>query len=188
MLRVLLAIAVAATQPATDPLTLELRVFNGRGDVTSEARVAVYRAGERSDPLAPSALRLGSITLQVPAGFYDVQAIWEKDGHVIGIRWAERLVVMAYPDEGGRHLEVINLRGGFGALQVRGKAAGPLPDVALYVSGVRDKEAAARLPGTGYALFVVPAGTYDVFVRDAPASWHTQIEVPVDRTRLWIPR
>jgi hypothetical protein len=188
MLGVLLVLALAGNQSATGTLTLEVRVFNGSGDVTHESRVAVYRAGDRNDPLGRSALRPGSVTLQVPAGFYDVQAIREKDGRVLGIRWAQRLVVMAYPDEAGRHLEVINLQPGFGALQVRGKDSGPLPDVSLYVSGVRDKEAAAPLHGDGYTLFVVPAGTYDAFVRDAPASWHTQIEVPAGHTRLWIPR
>lgn len=188
MLRVALVLAVAASQSAAGPLTLELRVFNGSGDVTHESRVSVYRAGDRAEPLAPSALRPGRLTLQVPAGFYDVQAIWERNGRVMGIRWAQRLVVMAYPDEDGRHLEVINLQAGFGALQVRGKPRAPLSDVSLYVSGARDKEAAERIPGDGYVLFVVPAGTYDVFVRDVHPSWHTQIEVPADHTRLWIPR
>ena len=38
-----------------------------------------------------------------------------------------------------------------------------------------------------YALFVVPAGTYDVQVKRAPKpAWHAGIDVPLDRTRLWI--
>jgi hypothetical protein len=186
MQRVVLALAMATmqTSPAAS-LALELRVFNGPDDVTRESRVAVYRAGERADPLARSDVASGSLTFQVPAGFYDVQAFLERDGRVMAIRWAERLVVMAYPDEGGRHLEVINLKTGFGALQVRAKPGEAVPDVAIYVSGVRDRHAAARLAGEGYALFVVPSGSYDLLLRGARPAWHTQIDVPADRTRLW---
>jgi hypothetical protein len=187
MLPVALAVALATTQasaPAT--VTLEVRVFNGVDDVTAESRVAVYRAGERAEPLARFGPRQGSLTTMVPAGFYDVQAIREKDGRVLGIRWAERLVVMAYPDEKGRHLEIVNLQPGFGALQVRSADGSTVPDVALYVAGLREKEAAPRLAGDGYALFVVPAGSYDVLVRGAKPSWHAQIEIPSDRTRLWL--
>lgn len=187
MLRALLTIAFAATQPAADPLTLELRIFDGINEVTSESRLAVYRAGDHAEPLARCTARERSITLQVPAGFYDAQAIRERDGRVLAIRWAERLVVMAYPDEGGRHLEVINLQAGFGALQVRGGPSEPPPDVSLYAAGARDKEAAAALAGDGYVLFVVRAGTYDLLVRGAPSAWHRDIDVPPDRTRLWIP-
>ncbi len=186
MLRVLLALALAATQSA-DPLTLELRVFDGPIEVTSESRVAVYRSGERTDALARCSPRSRRINLRLPPGFYDAQAIRERDGHILAIRWAERLAVMAYPDEGGRHLEVINLKSGFGALQVRGRAAPP-PEVSLYATGVRDRTVAEPVPGDGYALFVVPAGAYDVLVRSTPPSWHTHVEVPADRTRLWIPR
>lgn len=186
MLRVVLALALATTQAsAPASLTLEVRVFSGPKDVTAESRVTVYRAGDRAEPLARFAAGTGQISTLVPAGFYDVQAIREKDGRVIGIRWAERLTVMAYSDEGGRHLEVINLQTGFGALQVRTKEGTMVPDVSLY-SSLRDKEVASRHTGAGYALFVVPAGTYDVLVRGAKASWHARIEVPADRTRLWL--
>lgn len=186
MQRVVLALAMATMQTSSaGSLALELRVFNGRDDVSRESRVAVYRSGERADPLARSDAASGHLIFQVPAGFYDVQAIRERDGRVMAIRWAERLVVMAYPDEGGRHLEVINLQAGFGALQVREKTGGAVPDVALYVAGAREKEAAARLAGEGYALFVVPSGSYDLLVRGVRPSWQTQIDVPADRTRLW---
>lgn len=187
MLRVVLALTLATTQASTPAsLALEVRIFDGPDDVTAESRVVVYRAGDRTQPLARFAARPGGLTLQVAAGFYDVQAIRERDGRVIGIRWAERLVVMAYPDERGRHLEIVNLQPGFGALQIRGKNGAAAPDVALYPPGGRDKEAAARLPGEGYALFVVQAGTYDLLVRGSKPSWHTQIEVPEDHTRLWL--
>jgi hypothetical protein len=36
-------------------------------------------------------------------------------------------------------------------------------------------------------FFVGPAGRYDIQVRNATRpSWHPDIEVPLDRTRLWI--
>jgi hypothetical protein len=185
MLRVVLALAIATTQAATEaPLALELRVFNGPEDVTRESRVTVYRAGDRAEPVGRSAAER-CCTFRVPAGFYDVQAIRERDGRVLAIRWAERLVVMAYPDEEGRHLEVVNLQEGFGALQVRAKGGGHVPDVALFAAGAREKDAGARLTGTGYALFVVRAGNYDLQIRGTRPSWQTQIEVPADRTRLW---
>lgn len=186
MLRVVVALAMAAVQtsPAAT-LALELRVFHGADDVTRECRVALYRAGERGDPLTRSEPASGTVTFRVPAGFYDVQAIRERDGRVVAIRWAERLVVMAYPDEGGRHLEVVNLEDGFGALQVRRKSGDAAPDVALFAAGVRGKEAAAGFAGDRYTLFVVRAGSYDLLVRGARPAWHTQIDVHADRTRLW---
>ena len=186
MLRVALTLAIAAIQTsAATSLALELRVFDGPDDVTRESRVALYRAGERGVPLARSDPASASVTFRVPAGFYDAQAIREREGRVVAIRWAERLVVMAYGDEEGRHLEVINLKAGFGALQVRDRASGRAPDVTLYAAGVREKEAAARFTGDGYALFVVSAGSYDLLIRGARPTWHTQLEVPADHTRLW---
>jgi hypothetical protein len=171
-----------------DPkLTLEVRVFAGVQDVTNETRVSVHRAGERREPLAQETPREGRLETVVTAGIYDVQAIRESEGRVVAIRWAERLVVMAYPDEGGRHLEVVNLDAGFGALQVRGKNPGPIPDVAIFPAGQRTKEATVRHTGDGYALFVVPAGRYDLRVRTGEqVAWHPDVEVPLDRTRLWI--
>jgi hypothetical protein len=176
-----------AVQTPAAPLVLELRVFDGADEVTAETRITVYRAGERAAPLAQIAPREARLDIDVPPGIYDVQALRERDGRVVNIRWAERLVVMRYPDEAGRHLEVINFKNGYGALQVREKGSGALPDVALYAEGARDKEAAARIPGAGYALFIVPASRYDILVRTANRpAWHTGIDVPLDRTRLWV--
>ena len=122
--------------------------------------------------------------LAVPAGFYDVQAIEEREGRVVNIRWANRLVVMPYPDERGHHLEVINFKNGFGALQVRG-GAGPPPEVALYESTKRHKPVAAPFTGESYILFIVPAAIYDLRVRSGDrVTWQNGIEVPLDRTRL----
>jgi hypothetical protein len=166
-------------------LLLELRVFNGPVEVTANTRITVHRAGDRTKPLVQTTGREGGIEMRVPEGIYDVQAIEEREGQVVKIQWAHRLVVMAYPDEKGRHLEVLNFEPGFGALQVRTQG-GELPEVALQ-SGGHDRVAGAPLKGAGYTLFVVPAGSYDVTVRRGDRlTRHTAVEVPRDRTRLWL--
>jgi hypothetical protein len=178
--------ALAFQEPATGSLTLEIRVFNGAEEVTSHTRVTVHRAGDRGEPLLHSTSADGRVQLQVPSGIYDVQAIHERDGRVLNIRWANRLVVMPYPDEKGLHLEVINFRSGFGALQVRD--AGPLRSgMTLYEAGKRNKPAASSVSGPGYVLFIVPAGVYDLrALSDGKANWYSAIEIPLDRTRLWV--
>lgn len=179
----LLLLAAALAQPPA-PITLEVRVFDGPTDVSPETRIVVFRAGDRKTPVAES--HSGRLSVQVPAGFYDAQAIREQAGRVVSIRWAEQLVVMAYPDEAGHHLEVINLRSGFGALDVHTRAL-ERPEVALFPAGNRSTEAATGVAVDGGVLFVVPAGQYDVRLgRDAATTWHPGIEVPVDRTRFWV--
>lgn len=183
-LLVLVLIAVAAAQ--APPLTLEIRAFNGADEVTPQTRLTVHRAGDRTESLPHARSGDGRVALQVPAGIYDVQAIHEREGRVVNIRWANRLVVMAYPDEAGHHLEVINFKNGFGALQVRGKP-GAAFETAIYAAGKRDKPAAAPLVTPGYTLFIVQAGMYDLQVRSGgKATWMTNLEVPLDRTRLSI--
>jgi hypothetical protein len=169
------------------PIRLELRIFLGADEVSSETRVTVHRAGERTEPVSQITATTGEIALTVPAGIYDVQVIREREGRVANIRWAERLVVMPYPDEAGRHLEVINFTSGFGALQIPTAQAAAVPEIELYPAGQHGRPAATRIDGPAYALFVVPAGRYDVQVRSgSKAVWHTDIEVPLDRTRLWV--
>ena len=173
-----------AGQP--EALTLEIRAFNGTEDVTGQTRLTVHRAGERTEALSHTRSGDGRVTLQVPAGIYDVQAIQERDGRVVNIRWANRLVVMPYPDEGGHHLEVINFRSGFGALQLRA-ARGVTFDAALYQVGKHDKPSAAPIGMPGYTLFIVPGGSYDLRVNvHGKTAWHTNLEVPLDRTRLTV--
>jgi len=177
----LVALVLGGPQ-AGSGLVLELRVFNGQAEVSSTTRVTIHRAGDRGKPVAVIAGGQAGVELEVPEGIYDVQAIEERDGSVVNIQWANRLVVMPYPDEGGRHLEVLNFQAGFGALQVRGTPG--TPEVALQTGS---KEAARAIQGQGYILFVVPAGTYDVLVRRGERSVrHSGIEVPRDRTRLWV--
>lgn len=181
-----LAMLLSAGTSGSSALLLELRVFNGPVEVTANTRITIHRAGDRAKPLLQTTGREGGIELQVPEGIYDVQAIEERDGRVVNIQWAHRLVVMSYPDEMGRHLEVLNFESGFGALQVRTQG-GELPEVALQSGGGRDRAAGAPLKGAGYTLFVVPAGSYDVTIRRGDRTTrHTDVEVPRDRTRLWL--
>jgi hypothetical protein len=185
----LLAAGLLLGQNPSATLALELRVFVGAEEVTRDTRVSIHRAGERVSPIALSHARDGQHVFTVTPGIYDAQLVREREGRVVNIRWAERLVVMPYPDESGRHLEVVNFTNGYGALQVRWPGAGGLPEVALYSAGDRSRPTATPVAGgkDGYALFVVPAGRYDVQVRTATgASWHSDIEVPLDRTRLWV--
>lgn len=188
MLRLwLLVTALLAPLSSQQMLTLEIRAFRGTEDVTHETRITVHRAGERGQAVAQIAIGAPR-TVKVAAGIYDAQAIHEQDRRVVSIRWAERLVVMPYPDEAGHHLEVINFSPGYGALQMR-SAAGRKPDaeLALHTAGDRSRPVAAAMWHDMYALFVVPASQYDVQVKHgARAAWHTAIDVPLDRTRLWI--
>ena len=183
----LLICALLLAQPATELLTLEIRVFAGTDDVTGETRVTVHRAGQRGQPIGHVAAIDPRVIVKVPPGIYDVQAVREREGRVLNIRWAQRLVVMPYPDEAGHHLEVINFAAGFGALQVRtDDQSRGLPGVALFGAGTR-AAAPPAAPGDGYALYVVPAGLYDLQVtRNSRSVTHKAIEVPLDRTRLWI--
>ncbi len=203
----LLAAALAAAQtvpapaPAAPPTTpaiavppggpnvrLQVRVFDGVTEVTRETRVRLYPAGRRGTPIK---LTLGAdraYEADVPVGLYDVQAVRMRSGSVAGVRWVERMLVQKYPDEYGRHLQVINLREGFGALQIRPDGdAGPAGWSAVATPpGVPATEVGkARALGPDL-LLVVPAGTYDVKVvlPSAQPAWLTGIDIPDARTRL----
>jgi hypothetical protein len=185
----LLAASVLLGQNAPATLALDVRVFVGAEEVTGETRVSIHRVGERSAPIAQAHADGGPHVFRVAPGIYDAQLVREREGRVLNIRWAERLVVMPYPDEKGQHLEVVNFTNGYGALQVRPPQGGDKPDVAVYAAGERSRTAATPVAGRNdeYALFVLPAGRYDIQVRNATRpSWHPDIEVPLDRTRLWI--
>ncbi|CAN5866683.1 hypothetical protein BH24ACI4_BH24ACI4_20250 [soil metagenome] len=184
----LLLLALLAATPEQTPLTLEIRAFNGTEDVTAETRVTVHKAGDRGNPVGRTHVGEAQSFIQVLPGIYDAQAVQEKRGRVVNIRWAERLVVMPYPDEAGHHLQVINFAAGYGALQVR-RLSGDLTAgvLALFPSGERSQPAPSAHAGPHYVLFVVPAGRYDILIKDTPeGTWHTGIEVPLDRTRLWV--
>lgn len=186
-MRSVVALAAALAIQAHSTVRLQIRVFDGTEEVTAETRVTVYRAGERGTPIASSSGR-PAFDAAVDPGLYDAQAIRTKDSRVVSIRWAERLVVMPYPDEAGAHLETINFRPNFGALEVKGAGA-VTPRAALFAAGVNDREVSRPIAGPGYLLFVVPADRYDLRVDSGGhVSWHGGIDVPRDRTRFWIVR
>ena len=184
---VLLALALLTFLPLQQPITLEVRTFDGTADVSDATRVVVHRAAQRDRPVGqinPGARP----TISVPPGIYDAQAMREQAGRLANIRWAERLIVMPYPDEKGYHLEVINFQTGYGALEVRGPTGGgPEAEVALYTPADHERPAAMPVTTSMYALFVVRTGEYDLLVRRGGLSaWHPRIDIPAGRTRLWI--
>ena len=145
----LLAFAIfgfAAAQTPSGLLTLDIRIFLGGDEVTAATRVTLHRAGDRSMALAPAPGSDGRHVFEVPAGIYDAQAVREHDGRVLNIRWAERLVIMPYPDEGGRHLEVVNFTNGYGALQVKATRPGDIPELTIFAAGERSARRHCRLP------------------------------------------
>ena len=147
-----------AARGADDAAHWNCGSFDGarRGDV-ADAREAAPR--RRTRDVVAQTNPGQRVELTIGEGIYDAQAIREQGDQVVSIRWANRLVVMPYPDEGGHHLEVVNFKSGFGALQVRSRD-GVAADVALYPTGSRSKEVASPIAGRTYALFVVPAGKY----------------------------
>jgi hypothetical protein len=185
--------APAQPVPAGEQPTvkLEVRVFDGSDDVTSESKVKLYPKGQRSADIPMTAAGAGQpVSVMVPVGFYDAQAIRERRGEAPSIRWAQQWLVQRYPDEYGRHLETINYKSGYGALQVR-----PAPSEAsaakgwtgiAYPAGDQTKEVGKSLASGDDLLFALPAGRYDIKVTlaDKSAQWLRDIDVPVDRTRL----
>jgi hypothetical protein len=184
----LVTLALLALPPSQELLTLEVRVFDQGREVTADTRVTVHVAGDRGKPVAHAAGRPGGVLMRVPRGIYDAQAIEHRHGRVINIRWAERLVVMPYGDEGGHHLQVINFATGYGALQIRSASPVHARDSFLLLGPAGLEEYTPVTPGKhGYVLFVVPAGEYDMRVtRDERVTWHHGIDIPLDRTRFWV--
>jgi hypothetical protein len=189
-MRPLVALVLLLVQDASAPVTAEFRVFAGTEEITAATKLRIMPTGTRDKP---QAIRDGKrlLTTLTP-GIYDVQALRFRPEGIVAIRWAERLVIMQYPDEAGRHLEVINFDSGYGALQLR-TAKGSIVDyeVTVFALGDRAAPVAEPIDGEEYRLFVLKAGKYDVRVRPAgpqqaaqDAQWWTDVEVPADRTRL----
>jgi hypothetical protein len=173
--------------PAGPLIRSEFRVFDGTTEVTAFTRIRVRPSGSTE---TGTIVEGGDLTLNLPPGIYDAQAVRQDNGQVVGVRWAERLVVMAYPDEGGRHLEVINFTDDFGALQLRWPE-GEAPDpagvaVTISMAGETRPLQTKLLRGLGYLLLVVPAGRYDVHIIQTGKGDVTfsSLEVPADRTRM----
>lgn len=173
--------------PPTAPVSVVFRVFDGTTEVTASTRLRVTPAGRRDAPAVDARVPITSL----PAAMYDVQAIRVDDRGVVAVTWGERLAVMHYPDEGGRHLEVINFQPGFGALQLRATSGRLAPsEVAMFRAGDRAAPVGKPIGGDDYVVFVVPTGRYDIRVRHAEhggtsdTHWLLGLEVPADRTRL----
>ena len=172
---------------AGPPIRVEFRVFDGAAEITSQARVRVRRSGT---PETGTVVDGGDLSVDLAPGIYDAEAVRQQSGDTVDIRWAEHLVVMAYPDEGGRHLEVINFAKDFGALQLRwpeGQAPDPAgTGVAIFKVGDARAMPSRVLRGAGYMLLVVPGDTYDIRVirpGRGPVIL-SGIEVPAGGTRM----
>lgn len=181
---------VRALAQAALPVAAEFRVFAGTQEITDSTRVRLIPTGARH---TAALLKEGERHVaSVAPGIYDVQALRVRREGIVAIKWAERLSVMHYPDEGGRHLEVINFHPGYGALQVRtGTGSIDEYEVTVFSAGNRTITAGEPFAGDGYRLFVLREGRYDLRVRKAGAEddaqgtrWLLDIEVPADRTRL----
>jgi hypothetical protein len=187
-----LAVPLNARQPETPKtaVTTEFRVFAGREEITHTTRLRVVPSGTRDGMVAVGPAK--TLTVSLSPGIYDVQAFRTRQEAVVGIKWTERLVVMHYPDEGGRHLEVINFEAGFGALQLRSRKnsiANYAVDV--FPAGERTPAPGKPLASEDSLLFILEARRYDIRVRPAGARdnpddthWILDVEVPSDRTRL----
>jgi hypothetical protein len=169
---------------------LQLRIFEGGEDITREARLQLYPRGQRTSEIATTLGPDQAYETDVEPGFYDVQLIKERRGQVLGVRWVEQILVQRYPDEYGRHLQVLNLNPEFGALQIRpapGDVASSKGWSAVAVApGDAARELAKARPIGDDLLIVMPAGKYDVRVSlgDRSTSWLREVDIPGDRTRL----
>lgn len=179
----------AASTPATK-VKLQLRIFEGAEDITREARVQLYPRGQRTNEIATALGADQAYETDVEPGFYDVQVIKEQRGQVLGIRWVEQILVQRYPDEYGRHLQVLNLNPEFGALQIRPApaevAASRGWSAVAVVPGDAARELSRARPIGDDLLIVMPAGKYDIKVSlgDRSTSWLREVDIPGDRTRL----
>lgn len=174
----------------TGKVRLQLRIFEGAEDITREARLLLYPRGQRTSEIATTLGGDQAYETDVEPGFYDVQVVKERRGQVLGVRWVEQILVQRYPDEYGRHLQVLNLNPAFGALQIRpapaevGAARGW--SAVAVAPGDAAREVAKARPIGDDLLIVLPAGKYDVRVSlgDRSTTWLRDVDVPGDRTRL----
>ena len=153
-------------------------------DVTRETRVRLYPAGRRGTPIK---LTLGAdraYEADVPVGLYDVQAVRSRcRTRSPACAGSSACWSRSIPTSTGRHLQVVNLRDGFGALQIRPDRAPP-----RRPAGRRSRRRPACPPPRSARraslgpdlLLVVPAGTYDVKVilPSAQPAWITGIDIP----------
>ena len=168
---------------------LIVRVFDELNEITAHCQIAVYPADTRDAPLVPD-LRPGTgHHIEVEPGLYDLQITWRRPDDTVAIEWAEHLSVLWYPDEGGHHIEVINLQPVFGALLVRPPAAWLDTDrdwrVSAFLHGGVGRAGFEPVDGTDHLLFILPAGRYDLVAGLGSTELRvTDVEVPAQRTRL----
>ena len=180
-----LAMITSGVTQAAAPLSLHVRVFRGHAEVTRETDVTVFPAGVRTNG-RPAPLTNGGVrSLPLSAGQYDLQLVHQQDGKVNGVVWTTLRLLVEYPGEEGRHLEVLNFDKDWGALQVR--AAGPHRSgpVGWRARLVRKDgtEVARGVDGDGYQVLVAPAGTYDMVIEGAdPRARMHDVEVKANLT------
>lgn len=174
----------------SQPVRLDLRVFDGTTEVTTDTVVSLFDTGRRVDPRRVPQAANGERQITLPPGQYDLQLLHQDDGRVLGVRWTSLRLLVAYPGEHRRHLEVVNMRPGFGALQIR-RAGSTAEDgsvawtATLHVAGRREPMG-RPLRGDGYVLFVAPPGRYDVEIRTDAGTTHAvrDAEIREDLTYL----
>jgi hypothetical protein len=176
--------AVESQEPSADAINTSFRVFDGANEVSAETRIHLRRS-DGGDDATVGQLNGPALSIALAPGIYDAQAIRHRGERVISVRWAERLVIVRYPDEAGEHLEVINFAPNFGALQVRLPAASKPDPLALTVTRPDGHGDARVLSGADYLLVIAPAGVYDVkLTRPGEAPFVSTVEIPADRTRM----
>ena len=160
-----LAALLVGVQPAPD-LALDVRVFRGATDVTAGTNVTVFKAGNRTSGKPIPEVAGGQRRIPLPAGQYDLQLVQQQDGKVIGIAWTSLRLLVDYPGEYQRHLEVLNFEKGWGALQIRqaGQPESSKVDWSARLLRADGSEAARGVTGEGYQVLVAPTGTYMVEV------------------------
>ena len=184
----LLAPAGAGAQSSA-PVELIVRVFDELDEITVHCQIAVYAADTRDAPLVLD-LRPGrGHYVEVEPGLYDLQITWRGPGDTVAIEWAEHLSVLWYPDEGGRHVEIVNLQPVFGALLVQPPVTWLETDrdwrVSAFLHGGVGRAGFEAVDGTDHRLFILPAGRYDLVASLSSTELTvTDVEVPAQRTRL----
>ena len=184
----LLAPAGAGAQSSA-PIELRVRVFNGLEEITTHCRLAVYTADTREAPFI-AALQDGTgHHVEVDPGLYDLHITWRVPDGTVAIEWATHLSVLRYPDEGGRHVEIVNLQTAFGALLVRPPSTWLESDtewsVRAFLPGGVGRAGFEPTDGSDHRLFILPAGSYDLVGRSGSTELSvTDVEVPAQRTRL----
>ncbi len=151
---------------AAPPLALDVRVFRGSTEVTRETNVTVFPSGARTGGRPAPLLATGERQVTLASGQYDLQLVQHQEGRVSGLAWTTLRLLVRYPGETERHLEVLNFDDAWGALQVRQHGSRSTGAARWSARLLRKdgSEAARGVAGEGYQVIVAPAGTYDVVI------------------------